>query len=335
MNQERKSLRIGAVVILCAVILRLGLDGAFRPLTDVLCRPETAAFLFYLETGRVLRTQETKTQEVWFRESPPPELPQEPEPVQFSPEDLDLVELYASREDYPDPETLLLQDLDWDLTGPEPTVLILHTHATECYTRLPGENYEETSDYRTPDPQYNMISVGEVLADTLEAGGIRVLHDATLHDEVSYDGAYTAARETVRKYLEEYPSIQLVLDLHRDAVDGSNGQLNTSATVDGQPAAQLMLVAGSDGSGYSHPNWQENLALALKLQVVLERENPGLCRHLALRNSRYNQDLSPGMLLVEVGAAGDTRQEAVTAVQALGRGILTLSNGTIKEGSTN
>jgi stage II sporulation protein P len=230
-------------------------------------------------------------------------------------------------------EELLKVPLDWDLTGGKPCVLIVHTHATESYKNT-GQ-YTPSDPYRTTEEAHNMLAVGDRLAAILTAGGVSVIHDRTLHDYPTYSTAYTKARETIRKHLESNPNICLVLDLHRDAVDGSNGQLNTSATVDGQPAAQLMLVAGSDGSGYSHPNWQENLALALKLQVVLERENPGLCRHLALRNSRYNQDLSPGMLLVEVGAAGDTRQEAVTAVQALGRGILILSNGAVKEGSTN
>ena len=339
MNQERKALRIGAAVILCAIVLRLGVNGAFQPLTDLLRRPETAAFLFYLETGRVLRTSDPETAEVWARESPAPDLTEETAsaaaPAEFSPEDLELVELYSSRSDDPDLESLLLSPLDWDLTGASPTVLILHTHATESYTKVPGEDYAETSDYRTTDERYNMLSVGQALADALEAGGISVIHDRTLHDAVSYNGAYTAARETVAAYLEQYPSIRLVLDLHRDAADAGDGQLNTSAEVDGQPSAQLMLVTGSDGGGYSHPNWQENLSLALKLHALLEKENPGLCRHLCLRNSRYNQDLSPGMLLVEVGAAGDTRQEALTAVQALAEGILALSGGAVRADSTS
>ena len=339
MNQERKALRVGVVAILCAIILRLGINGAFQPLVDLLRRPETAAFLFYLETGRVLRTNQPESEEAWARESPPPDFPAEtvspPEPAEFSPEDLGLVELYSSREEDPDLEALLLSPLNWNLTGPDPTVLILHTHATESYTKAPGEDYEETSDYRTPDPRYNMLSVGQALAEALKNRGISVLHDQTLHDAVSYNGAYTAARETVERYLAQYPSIQLVLDLHRDAADSGNGQLNTAADVDGQSSAQLMLVAGSDGGGYSHDRWQDNLSLALKLHVLLEKDNPGLCRHLCLRNSRYNQDLSPGMLLVEVGAAGDTRQEALTAVQALAEGILALSGGGIKADSTS
>lgn len=338
MNQERKALRIGAAVILCAILFRLGLNGVFRPLTDLLRRPETAAFFFYLETGRVFRAQSQEATQAWFRESPPPEgteAPKEtPQPAEISAGDLALVDLYASREWVPDLEQLLLSPLEWDLTGEDPTVLILHTHATESYTKSPGDDYEETSDYRTDEEAYNMVSVGQALAEALEAGGLSVLHDRTLHDGISYDGAYTAARETVEAYLEQYPSIRLVLDLHRDATDSGAGQLNTWASVDGDDSAQLMLVVGSDGGGYHHPNWQENLALALKLQVLLEEKNPGICRHLCLRNSRYNQDLSPGMLLVEVGAAGDTRQEALTAVGALAKGILELSAGTTAN-STN
>lgn len=332
MNQERNNLRIGAGVILCAILLRLGIGGAFTPLADFLRRPETAAFLLYLETGRVLRSRPVEAVVSWSRESPQPDFLPEPEPVHFSPEDLTLIDLYAGRS-YPELKDLLLEPLDWNLTGSQPTVLIFHTHATESYTKLPGDSYEESSDYRTTDPAYNMISVGQALAETLEAGGISVLHDTTLHDAQSYDDAYTTARETVADYLAQYPSIQLILDLHRDAADTPTGQLDTSATVLGEPSAQLMLVAGSDGGGYYHPDWQRNFSLALKLHVLLESENPGLCRHLCLRNSRYNQDLSPGMLLVEVGGAGDTRQEACTAVQALGRAILSLAAGSTTEDS--
>ena len=104
--------------------------------------------------------------------------------------------------------------------------------------------------------------------------------------------------------------------------------MKTSATVAGKPSAQLMLVMGTNASGQEHPNWQENLSLGLKLQAVLQQKYPGICRPLALRAQRFNQDLSPGALLIEVGAAGNTRQEALTAMEALAEGILALAKGT-------
>ena len=172
-----------------------------------------------------------------------------------------------------------------------------------------------------------MLSIGKEIARVLEAGGIRVLHDPTLHDDPNYNTAYSAARATIQRYLALYPSIQLVLDIHRDASGDDNDQMVTSATVGGQKCAQLMLVVGTDAGGNVHPNWQENLALALKLTAVLEQENPGICRPINLRSERFNMDLTLGSLLVEVGAAGNTRQEALIAANALAQAVLALQKG--------
>jgi stage II sporulation protein P len=101
----------------------------------------------------------------------------------------------------------------------------------------------------------------------------------------------------------------------------------TSATVGGQHSAQLMMVVGTDAGGNLHPNWQENLSLALKLTVLLEQENPGICRPINLRSERFNMDLTHGSLLVEVGAAGNTREEALIAANALAQAVLALSQG--------
>jgi stage II sporulation protein P len=227
----------------------------------------------------------------------------------------------------PNVETLLLSPLNWDLTGEQPTVLILHTHATESYTKQPGQIYDEDSSYRTFNASYNMLSIGEELKRVLTAGGISVLHDRTLHDYPSYSGSYDHARQTIRAYLQAYPSIQMVIDLHRDALDfEQDPQLTTLATVGGQKSAQLMLVAGTDHNvSYSH--WEENLAMGVKLTAVLEKMYPGITRPIQLRPQRFNLDMSPGSLLVEVGANGNTHEEALIATRALGAAILTMAQG--------
>ena len=222
--------------------------------------------------------------------------------------------------------------VQWDLSGSEPTVLILHTHTTESYTKT-GEDYLESSAYRTLDESYNMLSVGDVLVRVLEENGIRVIHDRTLHDYPSYNGSYAHARKTIAGYLEKYPSIQLVLDLHRDASGDIRNQLKTQATVDGEPSAQLMLVMATGSAGLHHPNWQTNLALGLKLQLQLERIAPGITRPMDLRGQRFNQDMTTGSLLVEVGAAGNTHAEAIRAAQVLGRAIVALADGANPEGT--
>ena len=222
---------------------------------------------------------------------------------------------------------LLTQGLSWDLTDNGPAVLILHTHATESYTQT-GKQYAESSPYRTLDPDYNMLRIGDAVAEVLESQGIGVIHDRTLHDHPSYTGSYGASRESAVAYLKQYPSIQLILDIHRDALEYSDGtQMHTSASVDGRESSQLMMVVGTDKSGLSHPNWEQNMALAAKLHVQLEKTWPGLMRPINFRTERFNQDLLPGTLLIEVGAAGDSLEQALVAAEALGQGIVALASG--------
>lgn len=333
MDRHEQAVRLGAAVVLGALALRLLAGGAFQGLVTWLAKPETQSFLLYLETGRIVRFSPSLEENANFAgESPGPgEQGQNLSAVPVFPaaaaKELELTYACGLR---PDLEALLEQPLQWDLRGNEPTVLILHTHATESYTRQ-GEPYTESSAYRTLDEGYNMLSVGDALARVLEENGIRVIHDRTLHDYPSYNGSYTHARQAIAGYLAEYPSIRLVLDLHRDASGDPNNQLRTQATVNGQPSAQLMLVMGTDAAGLSHPGWQTNLALGLKLQLQLEAMAPGITRPINLRGQRFNQDMTPGSLLIEVGAAGNTHPEALLAAQTLGRAIVALAGGANRE----
>lgn len=322
MNIDRKILRISTAVLLCAVFVRL-LSGSSWGSTAI-SHEDIGAALVFLQTGRIVKLSDpVENQNIEVPTQPSATEPVVlPVPVSILPEDADLVQVndYAGKK--PDIGSLLSQTLSWDLTGEEPTVLILHTHATESY--LKTEEYTESSQYRTLDEGYNMLSVGDYVASLLEAGGITVLHDKTLHDYPSYNGSYGASRETVRKYLKEYPSIQLILDLHRDAMtDSSGNQIGYTVSTDNGKAAKVMLVVGCNNSG-----WQENAALGAKLQVQLEKLCPGICRPMALRQSRFNQDLSPGALLIELGSAGNTRQEALLAAEFVAEAILSLAYGT-------
>ena len=331
MDQHGKVLRVGAAAIACALLLRIFTGGAFQSLLRWVLKPEVQSFLLYLETGRVVRFSPSLEENVNFAgESAAPAATQ-PEaqeatiPV-FTAEDAAGLEMRYSCSLRPDLEELLLEPLQWDLTSGEPTVLIIHTHTTESYTRQ-GEDYEETSAYRTLDESYNMLSVGDALAQVLEENGITVLHDRTLHDYPSYNGSYTHARSAIAEYLAQYPSIKLVLDLHRDASGDINDQLRTEAVVDGQTCAQLMLVMGTNASGLDHPDWETNLSLGVKLQAQLERIAPGITRPMSLRAQRFNQDMTTGSLLIEVGAAGNTHEEAVRTARVLGNAIAALAKG--------
>ena len=339
MDHQQRSLRFGASVIVCALLLRLTATGFFQPMAEFLAKPNIASFLIYLETGRIVRfSASSEAAEVFALESAVPEFslwtvpatePEQPEtnPV-FCADDAEGIKFKNGSGLKYDKADLIQKPLQWDLTAAKPTVLILHTHTTESYTKVTGEVYEETAAFRTLDEGYNMISVGDHLAGLLESGGVTVIHDRELHDYPSYNGSYNHARKSIQRHLKENPSICLVLDLHRDASGDVKNQMRTKATVNGQSSAQIMFVVGTNGTGLKHPNWKENLALALKLQVQMERIATGICRNINLRGQRFNQDQSPGALLVEVGAAGNTREEALRAVEVLAQAILDLSHGT-------
>ena len=333
MDPFKCTLRFGATVIACAAIARMGAAGAFEPVVSWFAKPETQSFLLYLETGRKVRFSPS-LEEISnpVAETTQPSVPAPPEtqppalPV-FSPEDTALTQIRYNCSLRPDLEELIAKPLSWDLTGPEPKVLILHPHATESFTKR-GEDYRESSDYRTLDEDYNMVSVGARVAQLLQEAGIQVIHDRTLHDYPSYNGSYNHARKSIQTILAENPQICLVLDLHRDASGDPKKQLRPVAEVAGEETAQIMLVMGTNASGLSHPDWEENLSLGLKLQTQLERLAPGIVRPMSLRAQRFNQDLTRGSLLVEMGAAGNSHPEALRAADQLAQAIIALSKGT-------
>lgn len=200
------------------------------------------------------------------------------------------------------------------LTEESPQILILHTHGSEAYTPAPDTDIVWSGEYRTTDPRYNVVKVGDEMAAAFGEAGISVLHDRTLYDYPSYSGAYDRALAAIQSYLAQYPSIRFILDVHRDAIeDGQGNQYKVVSPAGDGTAAQMTLVVGSDGSGLTHPHWMENLRLAVALQQDLLAEYPTLMRPVLLRNSRYNQHASPGSLLVEVGAAGNSPEEAALA----------------------
>ena len=309
MKETLRTRQVGASAVLIALVFRL-----LEP---------NGAFLTYIETGRNVRF--SSSLEMFspdFVESPPPLAP-EPEKLRlpsFSGEEA--VDIYYAAKVQPDIPALLSQPLEWDLRSSEPTVLILHSHTTESYSQV-GETYVESGDFRTLEEEHNMLSLGQHLGQLLAEGGITAIQDRKLHDYPSYNGAYSDARASLKEYLNYYPGIRLVLDLHRDASGTETKQMRTVATVNGREIAQLMVVLGT-----KHDDFEENLSLGLKLHAQLEQLAPGITRPLQLRASRFNQDLSPGALLVEVGAAGNSREEALAAIDVLAQSILALAQGT-------
>ena len=333
MDGQKKSLRVGIFAILCALVFRFFSPDLLTPLGEFLTKPETVAFLIYAETGcrvrfsptgQILEEEIADARLCFSPESPEPKMPEWAVPAFGDPS---LIHMYYGCAYRPDVEALLGEPLSWDLASGHPTVLIYHTHTTESYEKH-GRDYEETAAYRTLNPYYNIVSVGNRVTELLEGAGIRVIHDKTVHDYPSYNTSYMHSRLEAERLLKENPGILLALDIHRDAMEDPAGrQIKTAANLGGSTAAQLMIVVGTN-CRLKHDSWPRNLALGLKLHAQLETQAPGIVRPLSLRPQRFNQDLSPGALLIEVGSAGNSQGEALLAAEELAKAIIAISRGT-------
>ena len=196
--------------------------------------------------------------------------------------------------------------------GEGPQILIVHTHGSEAYSMTDGDLYEESDPYRTTDCTHNVVRVGEEMATVFRTYGFQVIHDTTLCDYPSYNGAYDRSKAVVEQWMAQYPTIKVVLDVHRDALVGSGGEVYKMVSVEaGRKVAQVMMVLGTDAGGAAHPRWKDNMAFALRLQRNLVKGYASLVRPTVLRKSRYNQQLCPGSILVEVGGHGNTLSEAI------------------------
>ena len=220
-----------------------------------------------------------------------------------------------------DLDVAALAEAPLELEIPEegPQVLIMHTHGSEAYTPDGEDVYEPTGECRTADKTKSVVRVGEEIAKVLTEMGLSVVHDTALYEYPEYNGAYDRSLAAVESYLEQYPTIRVVLDVHRDALVGEDGTIyKPITTVNGEDSAQVMLVMGSNAL-YDHPKWEENLSLAVKIQAEMNTLWPTLARPIGLRENRYNQQLTTGSLLVEVGSHGNTLQEALAAARMFAR----------------
>ena len=200
-----------------------------------------------------------------------------------------------------------------------PQVLIYHTHTTESY-----DNTE-----RSTDRSRSVCAVGDCITQQLQAAGIGVVHDTTYHDYPAYDGSYDRSKATMQKDLKKYPSIRVTLDIHRDAMHRDDGTcLKSTVLVGGKKAAQMMILAGCDDDGtLGFPNWECNLRLALRLQNALSADYPGLARPLDFCARRYNEDMTKGSLLIEIGTDANTLDESKYTGSLLGQALAQVLNG--------
>lgn len=218
-------------------------------------------------------------------------------------------------------ESRLAPDFKIEKNG-EPQVLIMHTHTTESYEPYERDFYDSSFNSRTTDPNMNMAAVGDAIAEQLEAAGIAVLHDTTMHDYPSYNDSYDRSRETVQNILAENPSIKIVLDIHRDAIERESGErIAPVAEIGGKNAAQIMIISGCDDGTMDMPNYLKNFRFAAMLQQQLENDYEGLTRPILFDYRKYNQDLTTGSILIEVGSHANSVDQAVYSGELIGRSL--------------
>ncbi len=209
-----------------------------------------------------------------------------------------------------------------DIVSGQPQVLIMHTHTTESYDPYDAGIYDSDCPTRSTDREQNMVAVGEVLTEALIANGIEAVQACEYHDYPSYNNSYSRSRETVLQYLEKYPSIKVVIDLHRDGIEYADGtRVKPVALIDGKKAAQLMIICGADDGTMNMPNFRQNLKLAARLQNTVETMFPDLARPLLFDYRHYNQDLTTGSLLIEIGSHASTLEEAKYTASLLGKAL--------------
>lgn len=213
-------------------------------------------------------------------------------------------------------DALLKEPLNITLSGDSPSILIIHTHSSEAYMPDGNDKYQASDPYRTEDKNFSIIRVGDELGNAFSKNDISFLHDRNIYDYPSYQGAYNRSYESIQSYLKKYPSIKMVIDLHRDAIEAADGSVfKTIAQVGDTTCSQVLLVVGTNASGLVHPNWRENFKLALHIQKEMNTLYPSLAKPIELSQYRYNQQATTGSMIVEIGCTGNTLQESLTAVR--------------------
>ncbi|MGN0621502.1 MAG: stage II sporulation protein P [Porcipelethomonas sp.] len=218
-------------------------------------------------------------------------------------------------------ESRLLPEFTIKKNG-EPQVLIMHTHTTESFEPYERDQYDESFNYRTTDPSRNMVMVGDAMARELEKGGIGCIHDTTIHDYPSYNGSYDRSAETVKKILAENPSIKIVLDIHRDAIASGDCLIQPVTEIDGKEAAQVMIISGCDDGTMDMPDYMKNFRFASLLQQQMSSDYTNFTRPVLFDYRQYNQNLTTGSILIEVGSHGNTLEQAEYSGELIGKSLV-------------
>lgn len=244
----------------------------------------------------------------------------EPEPVQNNNSNVKTVNLSAQSGTYKQYSgTALINGTDFDVSSimndkpklptidkSKPAILIYHTHGSEKY-----------------EGGGSVIDVGDAMASEFESLGYQTIHIRDIFDSPNFTGAYTRSLKAAQDVLDKYPSIQITLDVHRDSIETASGVIYKPTTeIDGQNAAQIMLVSGTNAKGLEHPNWRQNFKFALAVSRTMGKNYPHLSRPVNLRADRFNTHMRDWSMLLEVGSSANTLNEAKLASVYCARSII-------------
>ncbi len=204
-----------------------------------------------------------------------------------------------------------------DITIENKNIVLFHTHSCESYTSSEAYPYTPTGNFRTTDLNFSVTKVGTELENQLKQYNYSVIHDTSYHDYPAYNGSYTRSLATVENILKTTPS-DIVIDVHRDAI-GSRSDYAPTVKIGEDVAAQIMFVVGTNNGGLWHPNWNQNLKFAIKVQEKAEEMYPGLFKSITLTKSRYNQHTAKYANIIEVGATGNTLEQCLTSMKYLAK----------------
>lgn len=205
-----------------------------------------------------------------------------------------------------------------DITIENKNIVLFHTHSCESYTASEAYPYTATGNFRTTDLNFSVTRVGTELEKQLKQYNYNVIHDMSYHDYPAYNGSYTRSLATVENILKTTPS-DIIIDVHRDAIGSRSDYAPTVKIGENDVAAQIMFVVGTDNGGLWHPNWNQNLKFAIKIQEKAEEMYPGLFKPITLTKSRYNQHTGKYASIIEVGATGNTLEQCLTSMKYLAK----------------
>ena len=207
-----------------------------------------------------------------------------------------------------------------DITIENKNIVLFHTHSCESYTSSEAYPYTPTGTFRTTDLNFTVTRVGTELENQLKQYGYSVVHDTSYHDYPAYNGSYTRSLQTGENILKQTPS-DIIIDLHRDATGSRSDHAPIVTIGENDVAAQMMFVIGTNAGGLWHPNWNQNLKFAIKVQQKAEEMYPGLFKPIMLTTSRYNQHTGKYASIIEVGATGNTLEQCLTSMKYLAKVI--------------